>query len=100
MKVRPEEQGNVHTTEISRGKREQLVEKARLQWNTNVLKGCGRTGTPILVPLTPSLYVPGKLASTKTVLVDVGTGFYVEKVSLGIFSLFHDARTEGVCIRY
>lgn len=41
-------------------------------------------GTPILVPLTPSLYVPGKLASTETVLVDIGTGFYVEKVSLSI----------------
>ena len=40
------------------------------------------TGTPILVPLTPSLYVPGKLASTDTVLVDIGTGFYVEKVCL------------------
>lgn len=40
------------------------------------------TGTPILVPLTPSLYVPGKLASTDTVLVDIGTGFYVEKVRL------------------
>ncbi|KAL9031720.1 MAG: hypothetical protein Q9196_000268 [Gyalolechia fulgens] len=38
-------------------------------------------GTPILVPLTPSLYVPGKLASTETVLVDVGTGFYIEKTS-------------------
>lgn len=37
------------------------------------------TGTPILVPLTPSLYVPGKLASAETVLVDIGTGFYVEK---------------------
>ncbi|KAI4103947.1 MAG: hypothetical protein LQ339_004064 [Xanthoria mediterranea] len=36
----------------------------------------------ILVPLTPSLYVPGTLASTETVLVDIGTGFYVEKVSL------------------
>ncbi|KAL8910856.1 MAG: hypothetical protein Q9171_003894 [Xanthocarpia ochracea] len=34
---------------------------------------------PILVPLTPSLYVPGKLASTETVLVDIGTGFYIEK---------------------
>ena len=43
--------------------------------------GCCRSssGTPILVPLTPSLYVPGKLASTDTVLVDIGTGFYVEK---------------------
>jgi prefoldin alpha subunit len=29
--------------------------------------------------LTSSLYVPGKLADTEHVLVDVGTGFYVEK---------------------
>jgi len=29
--------------------------------------------------------VPGKLAATDTVLVDVGTGFYVEKV--GLFSI-------------
>lgn len=36
-------------------------------------------GKSILVPLTSSLYVPGKLTDTKTVLVDVGTGFYVEK---------------------
>ncbi|KAL8693383.1 MAG: hypothetical protein Q9218_001775 [Villophora microphyllina] len=42
-------------------------------------KGGERKGTPILVPLTPSLYVPGKLASTEMVLVDIGTGFYVEK---------------------
>ena len=34
---------------------------------------------PILVPLTSSLYVPGTLAATDRVLVDVGTGFYVEK---------------------
>ena len=31
------------------------------------------------MPLTPSLYVPGKLASADSVLVDIGTGFYVEK---------------------
>ncbi|KAM0702628.1 hypothetical protein Q7P35_010059 [Cladosporium inversicolor] len=35
----------------------------------------------LLVPLTSSLYVPGKLASTSHVLVDVGTGFYVEKTT-------------------
>ncbi|KAI4214604.1 MAG: hypothetical protein LQ351_003021 [Letrouitia transgressa] len=37
---------------------------------------------PILVPLTPSLYVPGHLrppSPTSPLLVDVGTGFYVEK---------------------
>lgn len=31
------------------------------------------------MPLTSSLYVTGTLADVKTVLVDVGTGFYVEK---------------------
>ncbi|KAI9713810.1 MAG: subunit of tubulin prefoldin [Bogoriella megaspora] len=33
----------------------------------------------LLVPLTPSLYLPAKLSSVRTVVVDVGTGFYVEK---------------------
>ena len=31
------------------------------------------------MPLTQSLYVPGQLADTSFVIVDVGTGFYVEK---------------------
>lgn len=31
------------------------------------------------MPLTTSLYVPGLLSDTQNVLVDVGTGFYVEK---------------------
>jgi prefoldin alpha subunit len=34
---------------------------------------------PLLVPLTSSLYVPGRLTSSTHVLIDVGTGFYVEK---------------------
>lgn len=34
----------------------------------------------ILVPLTNSLYVRGELSDPKHVIVDVGTGFYVEKV--------------------
>ncbi|KAK0754273.1 putative prefoldin subunit 5 [Schizothecium vesticola] len=33
----------------------------------------------ILVPLTNSLYVKGKLADPEHVIVDVGTGFFVEK---------------------
>jgi prefoldin alpha subunit len=36
---------------------------------------------PILVPLTSSLYVPGKIADIDTYMVDVGTGYFVEKVS-------------------
>lgn len=36
---------------------------------------------PILVPLTSSLYVPGKMSDIDTYMVDVGTGYFVEKVS-------------------
>eukprot|EP00750_Incisomonas_marina_P017855 INCI2533.1.p2 GENE.INCI2533.1~~INCI2533.1.p2 ORF type:complete len:150 (-),score=40.85 INCI2533.1:1461-1910(-) len=36
-------------------------------------------GGEILVPLSQSLYVPGKLSNTDTVLVDVGTGYFFEK---------------------
>ncbi|KAG0340812.1 subunit of tubulin prefoldin [Podila humilis] len=35
----------------------------------------------ILVPLTSSLYVPGKLADVQKVIVDIGTGYYVEKTT-------------------
>ncbi|KAK1599919.1 prefoldin [Colletotrichum navitas] len=33
----------------------------------------------VLVPLTNSLYVRGEISDPKHVIVDVGTGFYVEK---------------------
>ena len=35
----------------------------------------------ILVPLTNSLYVPGKLFDAENVIVDIGTGYFVQKVS-------------------
>lgn len=39
----------------------------------------GGIGKTILIPLTASLYLPGTLTSVDTVIVDVGTGYYVEK---------------------
>ncbi|KIO32426.1 hypothetical protein M407DRAFT_241477 [Tulasnella calospora MUT 4182] len=36
-------------------------------------------GKAILVPLTSSLYVPGKLKDPEHVIIDVGTGYYVKK---------------------
>ncbi|GLJ35818.1 hypothetical protein SUGI_0719160 [Cryptomeria japonica] len=36
-------------------------------------------GKQLLVPLTASLYVPGTLDNADKVLIDVGTGYYVEK---------------------
>lgn len=48
---------------------------------------------PLLVPLTSSLYVPGTLASTETVVVDVGTGFYVEKTTAQA-KTFYEAKVD------
>ncbi|BGO99051.1 subunit of tubulin prefoldin [Rhodotorula toruloides] len=33
----------------------------------------------VLIPLTGSLYVPGRIADPENVLVDIGTGYFVEK---------------------
>jgi hypothetical protein len=38
----------------------------------------GIAGQALLLPLTSSLYVSGTVASTDQVLVDIGTGYYVE----------------------
>ena len=46
----------------------------------NVLKK-NNEGKELLVPLTSSMYVPGKLHDVEHVLIDVGTGYYVEKTA-------------------
>ncbi|KAJ7942633.1 Prefoldin subunit 5 [Quillaja saponaria] len=38
-------------------------------------------GKKMLVPLTASLYVPGTLDDADKVLVDVGTGYFIEKTT-------------------
>ena len=42
----------------------------------------------VLVPLTGSLYVPGKLCDVENVIVDVGTGYYVQKVRILIITIY------------
>lgn len=37
------------------------------------------TSDSLLVPMTSSLYLPGKIVSKDLYLVDVGTGYFVEK---------------------
>ncbi|CAO3688235.1 unnamed protein product [Umbelopsis vinacea] len=49
----------------------------------------------ILVPLTSSLYVPGKLSNVETVIVDVGTGYFVEK-SVADASQFYKTKIEYI----
>ncbi|CDK30009.1 unnamed protein product [Kuraishia capsulata CBS 1993] len=45
-------------------------------------------GQQMLVPLTSSLYVPGKVKEDKKFLVDVGTGYFVEKDAKDAKSFF------------
>lgn len=37
-----------------------------------------RAGQPVLLPLTESLYVSGALESVDSVLLEVGTGYFVQ----------------------
>ncbi|RWW04490.1 hypothetical protein GW17_00032280 [Ensete ventricosum] len=47
-------------------------------------------GKELLVPLTASLYVPGTLDDSEKVLVDVGTGYFIE-VLLVLLLIVRDA---------
>lgn len=47
----------------------------------NEIPARGSEGREILVPLTPSLYAPGKIRDPNKVMVELGTGFYVEKTN-------------------
>ncbi|XP_063704883.1 probable prefoldin subunit 5 [Culicoides brevitarsis] len=46
----------------------EALEQFKPSWNDNVT----------LVPLTGSMYVPGKFKDINNVLVDIGTGYYIE----------------------
>ncbi|KAK9117844.1 hypothetical protein Scep_015937 [Stephania cephalantha] len=54
---------------------------ARLEIASNALQDLSLRpqGKKMLVPLTASLYVPGTLDDADKVLVDVGTGYFIEK---------------------
>mmetsp|Transcript_15602 Transcript_15602/g.23634 ORF Transcript_15602/g.23634 Transcript_15602/m.23634 type:complete len:163 (-) Transcript_15602:976-1464(-) len=43
--------------------------------------GPSSEGKSVMVPLTSSLYVPGRVRDSQKLLVELGTGFYAEKSS-------------------
>jgi prefoldin alpha subunit len=57
------------------------VSRNKLSNSKSALKRLSDTpeGTPMLVPITSSLFVPGETAPLDSVLVDVGTGYWIEK---------------------
>lgn len=48
----------------------------------------------ILVPLSSSLYVPGRIRLNDKFLVDVGTGYYVEKSAKGAVDFYQSKITK------
>lgn len=63
-------------------RKEPMVSWHQKQRPQSLLLTITNAGKAILVPLTASLYVPGALADTDKVIVDIGTGFFVERVRL------------------
>ncbi|CAO1635325.1 unnamed protein product [Sympodiomycopsis kandeliae] len=49
-----------------------------------------KTSNDTLIPLTSSLYVPGKITDSENVIVDVGTGYYVEKSTKQAEQMYQD----------
>ncbi|KAG6819266.1 hypothetical protein H0H93_013581 [Arthromyces matolae] len=72
-----EEELNHLTNSFAQLKQAQAKFKACID-NVKELKP-ENAGKTILVPLTNSLYVPGKLSDPDRVIVDIGTGYYIEK---------------------
>lgn len=54
--------------------------QTRFQESENSLDALNpsREGREMLVPLTSSMYVPGRLVDVNKVTVDIGTGYYIE----------------------
>ncbi|KAJ7320727.1 Prefoldin [Mycena albidolilacea] len=72
-----EEELNHLTNSFAQLKQAQAKFKACIE-NVAEIKPANK-GKTILVPLTNSLYVPGKLSDPEHVIVDVGTGYFVQK---------------------
>jgi len=56
---------------------------ARLHASQNAISELSPSsdGKEVMIPLTESVYVPGKLREPNKLLVEIGTGFYVEKTA-------------------
>lgn len=70
-------QDSLHTLKVAQGKfmeSGECVEKMTPECK----------GKSILVPLTGSMYIPGSIADTENVLIDIGTGYYAQKVSIDV----------------
>merc|ERR1719213_396776 len=67
------------------GRNQEALREAEMRFSSSV--ECLKYLTPeaegqaMMVPLTSSLYVDGKMGNTQSLIVDVGTGYYIEMSS-------------------
>lgn len=71
----------------------QKLQQAQLKFNeckatVKVVSSSENENKELLVPLTSSLYVPGQIVDCDKVMVDVGTGYFVEKTSKDAIEFF------------
>nr|CAG4652379.1 EOG090X0NBB [Triops cancriformis] len=65
-------QDSLQTLKMAQGKFQESSDTAeKLQSTTE--------GSDVLVPLTGSMYVPGKMVQPDVALIEIGTGYYAEK---------------------
>jgi prefoldin subunit 5 len=57
-------------------------------------------GTGMMLPLTQSLYVEGELADAENVLVDIGTGYYLQVRHVSVSSTPCRCQTYALHIVY
>eukprot|EP00008_Paramoeba_atlantica_P010144 CAMPEP_0201488358 /NCGR_PEP_ID=MMETSP0151_2-20130828/17913_1 /ASSEMBLY_ACC=CAM_ASM_000257 /TAXON_ID=200890 /ORGANISM="Paramoeba atlantica, Strain 621/1 / CCAP 1560/9" /LENGTH=161 /DNA_ID=CAMNT_0047873627 /DNA_START=23 /DNA_END=508 /DNA_ORIENTATION=+ len=79
MQVKKQIEEEIDHFQSSLMKFEMVIRRFRNSKESLVSLNKENKGKEILMPLTTSLYVPGKLGNVETVLVDIGTGYYVEK---------------------
>ncbi|KAJ8480989.1 hypothetical protein ONZ45_g7113 [Pleurotus djamor] len=77
VKRQLEEELNHLTTSFAQLKQAQAKFRSCIE-NVAEIKPQNKDKT-VLVPLTNSLYVPGKICDSEHVIVDVGTGYFVRK---------------------
>ncbi|CAO1422472.1 unnamed protein product [Diamesa tonsa] len=65
-------QDSLQTLKMAKGKygaSKESIEQFKTNWDTK----------PCLIPLTGSMYVPGKIKDIENVIIDIGTGYYIEE---------------------
>ncbi|CAN8063497.1 unnamed protein product [Agarophyton chilense] len=79
QKIQSDLQREIEIISVSLGQLSSAVQRLSASRENAAQMANMKVGSDIMVPITSSIYIPGKLEDTSKVLIDVGTGFFVEK---------------------